>query len=116
MVFLDRAPRALHQQNAGTQARSLCELFLSPPVPFGRDRAFWRKRRSAGAENRGLRKQEAASNEEMNIGAYIELLRTDIRDYKTQIVADVMALDAKQTVKFWPVYKEFEAEFSAVGD
>jgi len=64
----------------------------------------------------GLGKQEAVSNEEMNIRAYIELLRTDIRDSKTQIVADVMALDAKQAAKFWPVYKEFEAEYAAVGD
>jgi hypothetical protein len=64
----------------------------------------------------GLGKQEAASNEEMNIRAYIELLRTDIRDSKTQIVAEVMALDAKQAAKFWPVYKEFETDYAAVGE
>jgi hypothetical protein len=64
----------------------------------------------------GLGKQEAASNEERNIRAYIELLRSDIRDSRTQIVGDVMALDATQAAKFWPIYKDFETEYAAVGE
>ena len=64
----------------------------------------------------GLGKSELASNEDMNIRAYIELLRTDIKKSKTQIMGDVMRLDADQSAKFWPVYKEFETEFTALGD
>ncbi len=64
----------------------------------------------------GLGKSEAASNEDMNIRAYIELLRTDIRKQKTQITGDVMQLDADQSAKFWPIYKEFETDFSALGN
>src|SRR5262245_44456705 len=64
----------------------------------------------------GLGKQEALSNEEMNIRAYIELLRTDIRTCKSQIVADVMALDATEAAKFWPIYQEFEEEYKGLGD
>ncbi len=64
----------------------------------------------------GLGKSEAASNEDMNIRAYIELLRTDIRKEKTQITGDVMQLDADQSAKFWPIYKEFETDFSALGN
>ncbi len=64
----------------------------------------------------GLGKSEAASNEDMNIRAYIELLRTDIRKAKAQITGDIMQLDADQSAKFWPIYKEFETELSGLGN
>jgi hypothetical protein len=68
------------------------------------------------AKPAGLGKAEATSNEEMNIRAYIELLRTDVKKARTQIMGDVMELDAEQASKFWPIYKEFENEYSGVGD
>jgi hypothetical protein len=70
----------------------------------------------AAARPGGLGKPEGASNEEMNIRAYIELLRTDVKKSKSQILGDVMQLDTDQATKFWPIYKEFETEFSALGD
>ncbi|MEO8594936.1 MAG: hypothetical protein ABI759_16570 [Candidatus Solibacter sp.] len=68
------------------------------------------------AKSAGLGKQQAASNEELNIRAYMELLRTDIRTSKAQIVAEVMALDAARAAKFWPIYKEFESDYIKIGD
>jgi hypothetical protein len=62
------------------------------------------------------RKSETASNEETNLRAYIELLRTDVRKSKAEIMAEVMQLDAGETAKFWPVYKDFEAEYATLGD
>ena len=70
----------------------------------------------AASKPAGLGKPEAASNEETNIRAYIELLRTDVKKSKAQIMGEVMQLDADQATKFWPIYKEFEAEFGATGD
>ena len=64
----------------------------------------------------GLGKAELASNEDMNIRAYIELLRTDVKKSKAQIMGDVMQLDADQAAKFWPVYKDFESDLSLLGD
>ncbi len=64
----------------------------------------------------GLGKEDAVSNEEMNLRAYIELLRTDFRKTRSQILGEVLALDADQSVKFWPIYKEFEAEYMSLGD
>ena len=61
-------------------------------------------------------KQDAVSNEEMNLRAYIELLRTDVRKARSQILGEVLALDADQSAKFWPIYKEFEAEYMSLGD
>jgi hypothetical protein len=64
----------------------------------------------------GLGKPEAAVNEETNIRAYIELLRTDVKKAKSEVMAMVMQLDAGDAAKFWPIYKEFETEYSTLGD
>ena len=60
--------------------------------------------------------QKSLSNEERNTRAYIELLRTDIRKSKSQILGEVMRLDTDDSQKFWPIYKEFETELSKIGD
>jgi hypothetical protein len=64
----------------------------------------------------GLGRQQAGANEELNIRAYIELLRTDIRKTKSQLMGEVMQLDADESAKFWPIYKEFEGELGALGN
>jgi hypothetical protein len=64
----------------------------------------------------GLGKTPAISNEELNIRAYIQLLRSNVRKEASQVLGDVMQLDSDQATKFWPVYKEFETEYGLIGD
>jgi len=59
---------------------------------------------------------EALSNRELNTRAYIELLRSDVKKAKTQIMGQIMLLDADQSAKFWPIYTSFEKELTAIGD
>ena len=68
------------------------------------------------AKPAGLGKADAASNEEMNIRAYIQLLRTDVQKSKAGIMGEVMQLDTDQATKFWPIYKDFETEYATLGD
>ena len=58
----------------------------------------------------------SASNQELNIEAYVELLRSQVRKSKSQIVGEVMQLDSTQAVAFWPIYKQFEADYTKIGD
>jgi hypothetical protein len=60
--------------------------------------------------------QPSSSNEERNTRAYIELLRTDIRKSKSQVMGEVMRLDTDDSQKFWPIYKEFETELTKIGN
>src|SRR5262245_35356995 len=60
--------------------------------------------------------QSTLSNEDMNLRAYMELLRTDIRKQKANFLGQVMNFDADQAAKFWPIYKEYDAELSRIGD
>ncbi len=56
------------------------------------------------------------TDQEKNVRAYIELLRSDIKDNRAQIMGLVMQLDAGDSAKFWPVYKEFETEYTEFGN
>jgi hypothetical protein len=56
------------------------------------------------------------TDQEKNIRAYIELLRSDTRKDRDQIVGAVMQLDAEDSAKFWPIFKEFDAEYRQYGD
>jgi len=60
--------------------------------------------------------EPAASNQDLNIRAYIELLRSDVNKSKVQVMGQVMRLDPEQAAKFWPIYKDYQAEASKIGD
>jgi hypothetical protein len=55
------------------------------------------------------------TDQERNLRAYIELLRSDVKKNRAQIVGQVMQLDAEDAAKFWPIYTEFEAEYTEFG-
>jgi hypothetical protein len=52
------------------------------------------------------------TDQEKNFRAYIELLRSDVKKNRAQIVGLVLRLDAEDAAKFWPIYTEFEAEYT----
>ena len=49
-------------------------------------------------------------------GAYIKLLRKDVRSQKSEVMSEVMQLDPDQAAKFWPIYRDYDAELSKVND
>lgn len=46
----------------------------------------------------------------------LELLRTDLKTQKAAIVTQTMAFSEKESELFWPIYREYEAEVSRLGD
>jgi hypothetical protein len=66
-------------------------------------------------------KQQAARSpasdaQKKNIQAYIELMRTSVRDQKAEIMGAVMQLDIDESAKFWPIYSEYDAELTKVNN
>jgi hypothetical protein len=51
-----------------------------------------------------------------NLDAYVKLLRKDVRSQKSAVMSDVMQLDPDQAAKFWPIYRDYDAELSKVND
>jgi hypothetical protein len=58
---------------------------------------------------------QAAPNNQ-NIDAYIKLLRKDVRSQKSAVMSEVMQLDPDEAAKFWPIYREYDAELAKVND
>jgi len=56
------------------------------------------------------------NDQETNIRAYVELLRSDVKTKKTAILVDIMQLTDDQAEKFWPIYREYDYELQALND
>ncbi len=63
-------------------------------------------------------KQSPSEREDksLNLAAYAELLRSDIRAQKVAILTEVMGFTEKEDTAFWPIYREYDLEMSKLGD
>jgi hypothetical protein len=57
-----------------------------------------------------------ASAEEQNTKEYIALLRKDVRSQKSAVMNQMMQLDPDQAAKFWPIYRDYDAELTKLND
>ncbi len=58
----------------------------------------------------------ADDSQAMNLRAYVELLRSDLRSQKIAIITEVMQFTEDEDTKFWPVYREYETELATIND
>lgn len=58
----------------------------------------------------------ATSEKEKNLQGYIELLRADIRQQKSEMMGAVMLLSADDAAKFWPIYSDYDAQLTKLND
>jgi hypothetical protein len=52
----------------------------------------------------------------LNLTAYAELLRSDVRTQKVAILTQVMGFTEEEDKAFWPIYREYDAEMSKLAD
>jgi hypothetical protein len=52
----------------------------------------------------------------LNLAAYAELLRSDVRTLKVAILTEVMGFSEAEDDAFWPIYREYDVEVSTLGD
>ena len=57
-----------------------------------------------------------AQKKALNLSAYVELLRSDVRSQKIAILTEVMGFSEAEDAAFWPIYREYDAEMSKLGD
>jgi len=48
--------------------------------------------------------------------AYLEMLRSDVRTAKVEILTEALDLGEQQAGAFWPIYREYDTELSKLGD
>lgn len=52
----------------------------------------------------------------LNLSAYAELLRSDVRAQKVAIITEVMGFTEVEDAAFWPIYREYDAQMAKLGD
>jgi hypothetical protein len=57
-----------------------------------------------------------AETKTLNLTAYSELLRADIRAQKVAIIAEVMGFSETEDKAFWPIYRDYDAQMTRLGD
>jgi hypothetical protein len=57
-----------------------------------------------------------AQGSQASIDQDVALLRQDIRSQKKQLIASNLSLTDTEATKFWPVYDQYAAESTALGD
>jgi len=65
------------------------------------------------AQSGGNRPEDAKS---LNLTAYAELLRSDVRSEKIAILTEVMGFTEAEDAVFWPIYREYNVEMAKLGD
>jgi hypothetical protein len=58
----------------------------------------------------------ATDTQKKNIQEYIELMRTNVRDQKAEMMGAVMQLNIDDAAKFWPIYSEYDAELTKLNN
>jgi len=48
--------------------------------------------------------------------SYIEILKSDINTQRRALITAAMEFNAEEEEKFWPIYKEYEAEYDKLMD
>jgi hypothetical protein len=64
----------------------------------------------------GQSPSQAAPKTKSSVDQDIKLLREDIRSRKRQLIAVNLKLTPDQAAKFWPLYNQYSAELSRIGD
>ncbi len=72
----------------------------------------------AGSVAAQVPSQQAGEKETktLNLTAYAELLRSDVRAQKVAILTEVMNFTEAEDAAFWPIYREYDLEMAKLGD
>jgi hypothetical protein len=60
--------------------------------------------------------EDPAESKELNNQAYVRLLRSDLKAAREQIIKETMQLNDQQAATFWPIYRDYSAEQTKLGD
>src|SRR5882762_7732231 len=60
--------------------------------------------------------EKASSDKELNLRAYTELLRADVKAKRVAIITEVMQFNDSEAATFWPLFRDYDHDLSKLGD
>lgn len=94
----------------------LCLVLIFPLLLADASAAFGQEREDAKTEEPENKSIAATAGNDKNIQEYIELLRSNVRQQKAEIMGAIMRLTAEDATKFWPIYSEYDAELAKLNN
>jgi hypothetical protein len=92
-------------------------LFALAPATFGQAQDKAAAPAAAPAEKKAAPAGSALTDaQKKNLQAYIQLMRTNVRQDKAEIMGAVMALNAQDAAKFWPIYSDYDIQLAKLND
>ena len=70
----------------------------------------------AAAQSAPASPKDDGDTKTLNLTAYAELLRSDVRLTKVAIITELMGFTAEEDKAFWPIYREYDREMEKLGD
>jgi hypothetical protein len=65
----------------------------------------------------GFTQERNASNDrDLNLRAYVELLRADVKAKRVAIITEIMQFNDADAAVFWPIFREYDNDLSKIGD
>jgi hypothetical protein len=58
----------------------------------------------------------STSDRELNLRAYTELLRADVKAKRVAIITEIMQFNEADAATFWPLFRDYDYELSKLGD
>ena len=71
---------------------------------------------SPAAAAQAAKPAPAEDSRDVNLRAYVELLRSDVRSQKVAILTEMMDFTEREDATFWPIYREYDVELSKIND
>ena len=81
-----------------------------------RSSCCWRAQPGTSMARASPRQVGEEQTKTLNLSAYAELLRSDVRAQKVAILTEVMGFTEAEDKAFWPIYREYDAEMAKLGD
>jgi hypothetical protein len=63
-----------------------------------------------------ITQEDSSNTREQNFRAYAMLLRADLKTQRKEIITQLMQFDDEDAAKFWPIFAQYDAELSKIGD
>jgi uncharacterized membrane protein len=57
-----------------------------------------------------------SDDRELNLRAYTELLRADVKAKRVAIITEIMQFSDADAATFWPLFRDYDHELSKIGD
>jgi hypothetical protein len=93
----------LGKEGAGMQSAKIALIAISLVLP-------------AGMAALAYAQETSFSEREQNFREYINLMRADVKAARKDIITQMMHFDADEAAKFWPLFQQYDAELTKIGD